>query len=110
MMLGVDQQPYHPSHASDAVWTPFFDRLLVIVIPSHNLASLYFPHPGRLNMWYASRELLDTIVVFEATEKHSAVFFLHHCVLVRHHTRYVDSTMDISVLFNWYNRVVGIIL
>jgi hypothetical protein len=36
-MLGIGWLPHQPSHAFDDVSTPVFDRLLVIVIPSHIL-------------------------------------------------------------------------
>jgi len=39
-MLGVGWLPHQPSHASDDVSTPVFDRALVIVIPSHILESV----------------------------------------------------------------------
>jgi len=39
-MLGVGWLPHQPSHAVDAIWTPVFDRALVIVIPSHIIESV----------------------------------------------------------------------
>jgi hypothetical protein len=40
MLLGVHLLPHQPSHACDDVWTPVFDRALVIVIPFHILESV----------------------------------------------------------------------
>jgi len=82
-MLGVGWLPYQPSHGFDDVWTPLFDRVLVIVIPSHILASLWFPLSESLIIWHASNELLDAITVFEAWETESGVFFLQHAVKLR---------------------------
>ena len=39
-MLGVGWLPHQPSDAFDDVSTPVFDRVLVIVIPSHILESV----------------------------------------------------------------------
>jgi len=39
-MLSVGWLPQQPSHAFDDVLTPVFDRVLVIVIPSHILESV----------------------------------------------------------------------
>jgi hypothetical protein len=39
-MLGVRWLPHQPSHALDDVSTTVFDRVLVIVIPSHILESV----------------------------------------------------------------------
>ena len=39
-MLGVGWLPHQPSHAFDDVWTPEFDKALVIVIPSHILENV----------------------------------------------------------------------
>jgi len=39
-MLSVCWLPHQPSHAFDDISTPVFDRLLVIVIPSHILESV----------------------------------------------------------------------
>jgi hypothetical protein len=65
-MLGVGWLPYQPSHAFDDISTPVFDRLLLIVIPSHMLNSVEFPLPDSVIIWHASHKLLDTIPVFEA--------------------------------------------
>ena len=40
MMLGIRWLPHQPSHAFDDVLTPVFDRVLVIVIPTHILESV----------------------------------------------------------------------
>jgi hypothetical protein len=39
-MLGLGWLPYQPSHAFEELWTPVFDRALVIVIPSLILESV----------------------------------------------------------------------
>jgi len=39
-MLGVGWLPHQLSHAFDHVLTPVFDKVLVIVIPSHILESV----------------------------------------------------------------------
>jgi hypothetical protein len=39
-MLGIGWLPNQPSHASDDVATPVFEKALVIVIPSHILDSV----------------------------------------------------------------------
>jgi len=39
-ILGIGWLTHQPSHASDDVFTPVFDRALVIVIPSHILESV----------------------------------------------------------------------
>ena len=39
-MLGVGRVPHQPSHTFDDVSTPVFDRVLVIVIPSHIFQSV----------------------------------------------------------------------
>jgi hypothetical protein len=38
-LLGIGWLPYQPSHSFDNISTPLFDRVLVIVIPSHILES-----------------------------------------------------------------------
>jgi hypothetical protein len=39
-MLNVGWLPHQPSHPFDDVSTPVFDRVLVVVIPSHILESV----------------------------------------------------------------------
>src|SRR5882757_9962233 len=109
-MLSLGWLPHQPSYAFDDVWTPVFDRPLVICIPSHILEGVKFPLSESLILWHASHELLDAIPVFEAWETQRGVFFLQHVVIVRLHALLLDPTLDIFVLFTRRKRVVGIVL
>jgi hypothetical protein len=71
--LGICRLLHHPSHAFDDVSTPVFDRAWVVVSPFHILESVEFPLPESQIIWHASRELLDTIPIFEALEIQSSV-------------------------------------
>jgi len=62
-MLRVGWMPHQPSHAFDDVSTPVFDRVLVIVIPSHIVERVYFPLPEHLIMWHGNHDFLDPIPV-----------------------------------------------
>jgi len=108
MMLSVGWLPHQPSHAFDDVSTPVFDRVLVIVIPSHILDSAQFPLPRSLIIWHACNKVLDTIPVFDVREMQSGVFFLQCIVIVRLHALLLDLTLEIFVLFTRGKRVVGI--
>jgi len=59
---------HQPSHAFDDVWTLIFDRMLVIIIPSHIIESVYFPLPESLINWHASHYLLDANPILETWE------------------------------------------
>ena len=109
-MLCLGWLPHQPSHAFDDVSTAVFDRALVVVIPSHILKSVQFPHPKRLIIWHASHKHLDAIPVFEAWETQRGVFLLQHFVIVRLHALLLDPTLDIFVLFTRGKQVVGIVL
>jgi len=109
-LLGVGWLQHQPSHAFDDVSTPAFDKVLVIVIPSHILESVYFPLPESQIIWHASYEVLDAIAIFEAGETQSGVSFLQHVVIVRLHALLLGRTLDIFVLFTRPKRVVEIVL
>jgi hypothetical protein len=109
-MVGIHSLPHQPSHSFDDVSTSVFDRLWVIVIPSHILESVLFPLPKSQIIWHASHELLDAILVFEPWETLSGVFFIQHVVIVHFHALLLDPTLDIFVLFTRHKRVVGIVL
>ena len=98
-MLAVAWLLRQPSHAFDDVSTPGYDRAFVIVIPSHILVSLWFPHPKSLIIWHVSHDLLDALPAFEAWEMLCCVFFLQHIVTVRLDAVLLDPTLDIFVLF-----------
>jgi hypothetical protein len=53
-MLRIGWLSHQPSHAVDDVSTPVFHRLMVIVIRSHILESVYVPLPKSLITWHAS--------------------------------------------------------
>jgi hypothetical protein len=109
-ILRVCWLPHQPSHAFDDVSTPVFDRALVIVIPSHILESVLFSLPESQIIWHVSHKLLDAILIFEAWEMQSSVFFLQPLVIVRLHALLLDPTLDIFVLFTSRKWVVGIVL
>jgi len=109
-MLGVGWLLQQPSHASDDVLTPIFDRPLVIVIPSHILESVYYPLPTSLIIWHASHKVLDAIPMLKASGMQCGVFFLQLVVIVCHHTIVLDPTPAIFVLLTHCKQVVGIFI
>jgi hypothetical protein len=101
--------PHQPSYTFDHVLSLVFDRVLVIVIPSHIVESVKFPIPNSLIIWHTSHELLDAIPISEAWETQSGVLILQHLVIVRLHAFLLDPTQHIFVLFTHHKRLVEIV-
>jgi hypothetical protein len=110
MMLGVHWIVYQLSHAVHHVWTPVFDRALVIINPSYILENVEFHLPDCQITCDACHILQDAISVFEAWEMQSSVFFIQHVVIVRLDALLLDPTQDIFVLCTGRKQVVGIVL
>ena len=109
-IVGVRWLPHQPSQAFHDLLTPLFDRPLVIVISSHILRSVLFPLPKSLIIRQANHQLLDSIPIFESSETENGVWFHQQNIIVRLHALFLDSTLDIFVLFARCNMAVGIVL
>ena len=109
-MRGIGSLLHQSSRAFEDVSTPVFDRVLVIVIPSHILESLSFPLPESLIIWHGSHEFLHAIPILEAWETQSGVFFLRHIVIVCVHAHLLHATLHIFVRFMRNTWVGGIVL
>jgi len=110
MMLGLGWLPLQLFHAFDDTSTPVFDRVLVILIPSHILDSVQFPLPESLIIWHACHELLDAIPISESCETQSHLFYLQHDVIVHLQALLLDPTLNIFEHFTRRKWVVGIVL